>query len=575
VTRASRRNCAQVAQARHPLRLWQRCSLPWVLRRDAMLQLADVAAERACFHQAAVVGGYDLNLMNMDPASSARQWRLAAAGAAVGDIACLLAIGRGLRAEGTGGQSKDCTDASLTALRLAVHGGARAERVVGATEMLIALAEMAGRDDLPVRQARAAAMRITLVRMVRLSISASAANTLPTTEILACWAEVAAAAIRRGLPGQGDRAGLAQPYADLMQATAALPPEDETAPTETKPTRPLAIARPLSRRGRMFDPSLDRLESKADDAPGATMAPFPTFDEARLSDGRSALVKRYAALARPLPVISVPDRELAERALGQLVAEMPNFTAAIERVGDVLALARRLPGRTAIRLPPMLLTGPPGVGKTRFARRLAESLGLEFAWMGLAGSSDSRAMAGTSRGWSGAHASWPVDQVATLGCANPMLLIDEVDKAGGGERNGKATDTLLTLLDAGTAARYQDECLGGPIDLSCVSWILTCNDASALSAPLRSRLTIVAVSPPRIDQVGALIASILRDLADEHAVADARLLPAVPQEILAALQSAYARQPDPRRLRTALARALASAARLEEMPESGFAAVLH
>ena len=145
-----------------------------------------------------------------------------------------------------------------------------------------------------------------------------------------------------------------------------------------------------------------------------------------------------------------------------------------------------------------------------------------------------------------------------------MLLLDEVDKAGGSATNGRAHDTMLTLLEPGTAARYSDECLGGPVDLSQISWVLTANTLDGLPAPLRSRLAVLEVAPPTLDQIGPVMRTILADLAVERGVPDPRLLPEVPAEVTNALRAAYARHRDPRRLRRGLTQALALAARHEE-----------
>ena len=399
-------------------------------------------------------------------------------------------------------------------------------------------------------------------------------------DIVTAWVRVTADAHRRGYPVPTvNLVGLADSQAALLaalQSGSKGEDEDEDADDLAHPSYPTSRL-PGAGRGPMSAvfPDDKWFGLDADSNDGATLVPFPSYSAGWTGTSTKTLATRYGVLGRPMPLVMAPDRGAADTILDRLRVEMPNFGSAIDRVADHLCLARRLSSSPVLHLPPLLLLGPPGIGKTRFARRLAELLDAPFAWKSLAGSSDNRTLAGTSRGWSSAEPSWAVTQLVQLGVANPILLVDEIDKAGGSSSNGRAHDTMLALLEPGTARHYDDECLGGPIDLSAIGWVMTANDISGLPAPLRSRLAVVECRPPRPHQVTALIAGMLRDVAGEYAVADPRLLPVIPRELLHELKADYARHGDPRRLRRGLVRALSLGARLEEEAGHGVAPVLH
>lgn len=189
---------------------------------------------------------------------------------------------------------------------------------------------------------------------------------------------------------------------------------------------------------------------------------------------------------------------------------------------------------------------------------------------GLAGERSERRLGDDSldaafRGWSSAHPGWTVEQLVQLGTANPLLVIDEIDKAGGSDRNGRASMSLLTLLERRTSRTYHDECLGGPIDLSGISWICTANSTTGLPGPLLSRLIVAVVPAPDADQVGVLLDTMREEIAAERGIKDPRMLPILPQSAVELLRQGYAAHGDPRRLRAELVRILATAARAEEL----------
>ena len=188
------------------------------------------------------------------------------------------------------------------------------------------------------------------------------------------------------------------------------------------------------------------------------------------------------------------------------------------------AILGELVGKEFVRLPPLVVVGPPGSGKSRFVRRLGEELGVGVFRVDATNDAGA-SFGGTERRWWSAEPCRAFMACARYTQANPLLLVDEVDKAPTRSEYGRIWDSMLQTLEPENAARFPDPCLQTDLDLSWVSVICTANDAGKLPGPLLDRLRVVAFPPPGREHVEALSVALLADIARERGLDPAFLPP--------------------------------------------------
>jgi ATP-dependent Lon protease len=250
-------------------------------------------------------------------------------------------------------------------------------------------------------------------------------------------------------------------------------------------------------------------ESEASSAPPALIPPESLvvcrIDPTQLASSRMSHVigPLKGAINTALPLARVPPLPQARE---RLLFEFPYASQAID-----VALSE-LAGRTTVRLRPLLLIGDPGGGKSRFARRIGEVLGLH-AWRTDSSRADGSVFAGTDRRWHTAEACHPFLAISQGKIANPLIILDEIEKSATRADYGRLWDCLLAFLEPETASRYPDPALQTILDLSCVNYIATANTADPIPPALRDRFRIIAFPKPGAADVAALLPAVLADLA--------------------------------------------------------------
>jgi len=230
-----------------------------------------------------------------------------------------------------------------------------------------------------------------------------------------------------------------------------------------------------------------------------------------------------AAINAALPIVPAPPLSEARR---QLLIEFPYAQDVID------FCLTDLVGRPHVHLRPLLLVGPPGGGKSRFGRRLGDVLGVHV-WRVDAARSDGAAFGGTDKRWYSAEPCHPFLAIAQSGIANPIVLIDEIEKASTRSDYGRLWDSLLGFLEPETAARYPDPALQTTLDLSLVSYVATANSIDQLPSPIRDRFRVVEFPKPRSADLEMLLPAVIADIAQERGQ-DPRWISPLAQEDIAA-----------------------------------------
>lgn len=202
----------------------------------------------------------------------------------------------------------------------------------------------------------------------------------------------------------------------------------------------------------------------------------------------------------------ITPSEARKKRLVALLKTFPNFANVTQHVIEQMS-SWPVKQPHARSFQPILLNGPKGCGKTAYAQALAIALDTEYEFVNLAASSMSGVLTGTSEKWSNGQPGLLFRRLSSGKSASPLVLLDEIDKISEGDHRFQIGGALLSVLEQETSQHLRDEFNNLQFDASQVIFLATCNDASLISPPIKSRFTTFTVKYPSPAQRRVIIAN--------------------------------------------------------------------
>lgn len=213
---------------------------------------------------------------------------------------------------------------------------------------------------------------------------------------------------------------------------------------------------------------------------------------------------------------SVTGGELCHDGLRALDRSHPHFREVTQLVRERLLLSDET--HRPPQIPPILLLGPAGVGKTHFSKALADAIGTTFCEMHFDTALTDSALLGSEKRWGNTSYGLLFEQICLGDSANPVILLDELDKAPADRRHDPLAP-LHGLLEPVSARTVTDISVDFTFDASLVIWIATANNPLRIPQTLRSRFRQFVIDFPKAEHSIQIAAEVARSVVERIAPA--------------------------------------------------------